>query len=71
MTLLWTDGDRHIPCDYRLYDKANDGLTKNDHFQQVLDKAHERGFQPAASPLTVGTPVCPISRKSVLFTGFG
>jgi len=19
-TLLWTDGDRHIPCDYRLYD---------------------------------------------------
>src|SRR2546423_3704605 len=46
MTLLWTDGDRHIPCDYRLYDKAKDGLTKNDHFQQVLDTAHKRGFQP-------------------------
>lgn len=46
MTLLWTDGDRHIPCDYRVYDKAKDGLTKNDHFQQVLEKAHERGFQP-------------------------
>src|SRR5204862_4397161 len=46
MTLLWTDGDRHIPCDYRLYDKAKDGLTKNDHFQQVLDEAHKRGFQP-------------------------
>jgi len=46
MTLLWTDGDRHIPCDYRLYDKAKDGLTKNDYFQQVLDKAHKRGFQP-------------------------
>ena len=27
-TLLWTDGDRHIPCDYRIYDKAKDGLTK-------------------------------------------
>jgi hypothetical protein len=46
MTLLWTDGDRHIPCDYRLYDKAKDGLTKNDHFEQVLVKAHKRGFQP-------------------------
>jgi hypothetical protein len=46
LTLLWTDGDRHIPCDYRLYDKAKDGLTKNDHFQQVLEKAHKRGFQP-------------------------
>lgn len=46
MTLLWTDGDRHIPCDYRVYDKAKDRLTKNDHFQQVLDDAHERGFQP-------------------------
>jgi putative transposase len=46
MTLLWTDGDRHVPCDYRLYDKAKDGLTKNDHFQQVLEKAHKRGFQP-------------------------
>ena len=32
-TLPWTDGDRHIPCDYRLYDKDNDGLTKNDHFR--------------------------------------
>lgn len=46
MTLLWTDSDRHIPCDYRLYDKAKDGLTKNDHFQQVLDDAHTRGFRP-------------------------
>ena len=32
MSLLWTDGDRHIPCDYRLYDEVEDGLTKNDHF---------------------------------------
>ena len=29
ITLLWTDGDRHVPVDYRLYDKAGDGLTKN------------------------------------------
>ena len=47
ITLLWTDGDRHIPCDYRLYDKGNDGLTKNDHFRAMLEAAHARGFSPA------------------------
>ncbi|MEW6735495.1 MAG: transposase [Acidobacteriota bacterium] len=46
ITLLWTDGDRHIACDYRIYDKANDQLTKNDHFQQMIKQARERGFQP-------------------------
>lgn len=46
ITLLWSDGDRHIPCDYRIFDKASDGLTKNDHFQQMLKTARERGFQP-------------------------
>jgi hypothetical protein len=47
ITLLWTDGDRHIPCDYRLYDKGNDGLTKNDHFRAMIEAAHARGFAPA------------------------
>ncbi len=46
MTLLWTDGDRHVPCDYRLFDKGRDKLTKNDHFREVLEEAHRRGFQP-------------------------
>lgn len=45
-TLLWTDGDRHIPCDYRLYDKGQDGLTKNDHFAAMLGTAKQRGFAP-------------------------
>ena len=45
-TLLWTDGDRQIPCDYRLYDKGQDGLTKNDHFAAMLRTAKERGFAP-------------------------
>ena len=45
-TLLWTDGDRHIPCDYRLYDHAKDGLTKDDHFRVMLHTAHARGFAP-------------------------
>ena len=47
ITLRWTDGDRHVPVDYRLYDKAGDALTKNDHFQHLLAMAHERGFKPA------------------------
>ena len=46
LTLLWTDGDRHVPCDYRIYDKVNDGLTKNDHFGDLLRIAQNRGFTP-------------------------
>jgi putative transposase len=46
MTLLWTDGDRHVPCDYRIFDKQRDGLTKNDHFEAVMREAHKRGFRP-------------------------
>jgi putative transposase len=47
ITLLWTEGDRHVPCDYRVFDKAQDHLTKNDHFQHMLNTAQGRGFQPA------------------------
>ena len=47
ITLLWTEGDRHVPVDYRLYDKVGDALTKNDHFQALLKTAHARGFIPA------------------------
>jgi hypothetical protein len=47
LTLLWTDGDALIPCDYRLYDKANDGRSKNAHFRAMLAAAQERGFAPA------------------------
>jgi putative transposase len=46
ITLLWSDGDRYLPCDYRLYDKANDGLSKNDHFRAMLQQAQARGFAP-------------------------
>ncbi len=46
VTLLWTDGRRHIPVDYRIYDKANDGKTNNDHFRDMLRTAYERGFEP-------------------------
>jgi putative transposase len=46
LTLLWTDGDRHLPCDYRLYDKVHDGFSKNDLFGQLLRQAKQRGLQP-------------------------
>lgn len=45
VTLLWADGDRHVPCDYRLYDRA-DGLTKNDHFGDMVRAAYARGLRP-------------------------
>ena len=48
ISLVWTDGDRTMPLDYRVYDKPKDGLTKNDHFLAMLDAAKRRGFRPHA-----------------------
>jgi hypothetical protein len=46
VSLVWTDGDRIVPCDYRIYhDKKK--ATKNDHFRAMIDTAHTRGFRPA------------------------
>ena len=45
VTLLWTDGDRHVPCDYRIFHKP-EGLTKNDHFRAMIQVAQQRGFKP-------------------------
>lgn len=45
-SLVWTDGDCRLPCDFRLYNKAQDGLSKNDHFQHMISAARERGFAP-------------------------
>lgn len=46
ISLVWTDGDRTIPCDFRVYAKAHDGLTKNDHFRAMLAAAAARGLTP-------------------------
>ena len=48
ISLVWADGDRTLPTDYRVYDKPRDGLTKNDHFLAMLDAAKRRGFRPHA-----------------------
>lgn len=46
LTLLWTDGDRHVPTDYAIYDKVHDGKSKNDLFRQQLRTAQQRGMTP-------------------------
>lgn len=46
ISLLWTDGKAHLPCDFCFYHPNQDGLTKNDHFQNMLKTAHARGFEP-------------------------
>lgn len=46
ITLLWTDGERVVPIDYRVFDKDRDGKTKNDHFAEMLIEAFNRGFNP-------------------------
>jgi len=46
ISLLWTEGDGHIPLDYRFYEKSVDGATKNDHFRAMMDTAKARGFTP-------------------------
>ncbi len=46
ISLLWTDGQAHWPCDFRIYNTA-DGLSKNDHFRAMLLTVAARGFHPA------------------------
>ncbi|MDP2788962.1 MAG: transposase, partial [bacterium] len=46
VNLLWTDSDKFIPADYRIYKKENDDKTKNDHLQDMLKRANQRGFSP-------------------------
>ena len=46
ITLLWTEGDRCVPVDYRVFDKDRDRKTKNDHFSEMLLEAETRGFNP-------------------------
>lgn len=48
VSMVWTDGDLMLRVDYRVCDKAGDGKTKNDHFQNMLDTDELRGFKPKA-----------------------
>jgi hypothetical protein len=44
VSLVWSDGDRIIPCDYRIYHEKHQ--TKNDHFREMIGVAQQRGFRP-------------------------
>ncbi|WVX66005.1 Transposase DDE domain protein [Candidatus Bealeia paramacronuclearis] len=48
VNLVWHGLRSHdsIPVDYRIYDKASDGKSKNDHFREMLKLAQDRGINP-------------------------
>lgn len=49
VNLLWTaTGQEHIPVDFRLYAKQEDGMTRNQHVKDMLRLAHHRGLTPQA-----------------------
>lgn len=50
VNLLWYGLEREtwVPVDYRIYDKASDGKTKNTHFCEMLSLAKSRGLTPEA-----------------------
>ena len=46
ISVVRAEAGRVYPTDYRVYQKAADGKTKNDHFRDMLTAAHDRGFHP-------------------------
>jgi len=36
ISLVWSHEGCRLPCDFRLYNKAQDSLSKNDHFRDML-----------------------------------
>jgi putative transposase len=47
VSLVWADGDRLYPTDYRLVNPATcPKETKNDLFGELVRQAHARGFRP-------------------------
>jgi len=46
ISLVWTGNACRLPCDFRIYNKVQDDLTKNDHFRDMVRQAAEHGFEP-------------------------
>jgi len=46
ISLLWSQGPERLPVDCRIYDKAQDGLSKKDHSRQMWQTAYEQDFKP-------------------------
>ena len=45
-SLVWSDGEKIVPIDCRVYAKAEDQQTKNDHARTMFTIAKERSFTP-------------------------
>lgn len=49
LNLYWKSQESEgTPIDFRLYQPADDGKTKNDHFRDLMTLAKKRGVQPEA-----------------------
>jgi len=50
VNLLWHElnSSESTPINYRIYDKASDGKSKNIHFRDMLSLAKPRGLKPKA-----------------------
>jgi hypothetical protein len=46
ISLVWVASHCRLPCDFRIYNKDQDGLSKNDHFRQMVKTAKVRDFEP-------------------------
>ena len=48
VNLLWSNGDKYVPIDYRIYKPQEDKLhdTKNDHFKNLLTRAKSLKIKP-------------------------
>jgi putative transposase len=48
VNMLWSDGDKYVPVDYRIYQPKKDEkyLTKNDHFQNMVIRAKSLKIKP-------------------------
>lgn len=49
VNMLWTSGEEYIPVDYRIYkpEKEKEFKTKNDHFQDLLNRVKSLKFKPS------------------------
>ena len=71
LTVLWSDGTDAIPCDYRLFAKPVDGLSKILTSAPCWTGPKRVGLCHAMSPSIVGTAAWPISRPSAAMAGTG
>lgn len=49
LNFLWVDNNNQVcPMDFRIWEPKEDGLTKNDHFRELLKLSKRRGVKPMA-----------------------